>query len=182
VRLPAESSAVPVALPHRWEDDEELRSFGGTAVYATSFSLDEVPAAAEIDFGPAVPAAAGDAEEVGLRGRSFRVAVVPPVGEVAEVVVNGAPAGVVWGTPYRLPIGPHLRVGTNTLEVRVSNTAAGALAADPAIAARAAESARLFGRRFRMQDLDLATAGLSSGLLTVPRLLLSSQREETSTP
>jgi hypothetical protein len=61
------------------------------------------------------------------------------------------------------------------LELRVSNTAAGALAADPAVAARAEESARLFGRRFRMQDLDLATAGLSSGLLTVPRLLLSSE-------
>jgi len=179
VRLPAESPAVPVVLPHRWEDDKELRTYAGTAVYATSFSLDEVPVAAELDFGAAVPAAAGEAEEVGLRGRSFRAAALPPVGEVAEVVVNGTAVGVVWGTPYRLAIGRHLRVGANTLEVRVSNTAAGALAADPAVAARAEESARLFGRRFRMQDLDLATAGLSSGLLTVPRLLLT-EREEMS--
>jgi hypothetical protein len=173
VRFPGDEADAAVSLPHRWEDDEGLRSYAGTAVYATSFLLDEVPAAAELDFGAVAPAAAGDAEEVGLRGRSFRAAVVPPVGEVAEVVVNSTPAGVVWGTPYRLQIGHHLRVGPNTLEVHVSNTAAGALAADPAVVVRAEESARLFGRRFRMQDLDLAAAGLSSGLLTVPRLLLS---------
>jgi hypothetical protein len=183
VRLPPGSPAVPVVLPDRWEDDQALRSYAGTAVYSTSFSLDEVPATTELDFGAAVPAAAGEAEEVGLRGRSFRAAVVPPVGEVAEVVVNGTPAGVVWGTPYRLAIGRSLRVGVNTLEIRVSNTAAGVLAADPAVGARAEESARLFGRRFRMQDLDLATAGISSGLLAVPRLLLlGSQREETPSP
>jgi hypothetical protein len=103
---------------------------------------------------------------------------VPPVGEVAEVVVNGTTAGVVWGTPYRLPIGRYLRAGTNTLEIRVSNTAAAALAADPTVAARAERSARRHGRRFRMQDLDLATVGLNSGLLTVPRLLLSPESAE----
>jgi hypothetical protein len=173
LRLPLDAPETPVSLPHRWEDTASLRSFAGTGVYTTTVQLDHAPAAAELDLGDAVPRSAGSAEEAGLRGRSFRAAVVPPVGEVAEVVVNGAPVGVVWGTPYRLQIGRHLRAGANTLEVRVSNTAAAALAADPAVLARADESARLFGRRFRMQDLDLATAGLSSGLLTVPRLLLS---------
>jgi hypothetical protein len=182
VRLPSDAADAPVSLPHRWEDTASLRSFAGAAVYTTTVHLDDAPAAAELDLGAAAPSGARDTEEAGLRGRSFRAAVVPPVGEVAEVVVNGTPAGVVWGTPYRLAIGRHLRAGANTLRIRVSNTAAGALAADPAVAARAEESARLFGRRFRMQDLDLAGAGLSSGLLTVPRLLLSSRREETTTP
>jgi len=174
-----------VSLPHRWEDDPRRRTFSGTAVYTTTVPLDDRPAAAELDLGTATPVPAGSADEVGLRGRSFRAAVAPPVGEVAEIVVNGTRAGVLWGTPYRLAVGPYLRAGANTFQIRVSNTAAGALAADPAVQARAEESARLFGRRFRMQDLDLAEAGLSSGLLTVPRLLLvpdpSSDREETST-
>jgi hypothetical protein len=177
VRLPADALAAPVSLPHRWEDDAELRAYAGTAVYETSFELDEVPQGADLDLGPATPTRAGADEEVGLRGRSFRAAVVPPVGEIAEVVVNGTPAGVVWATPYRLPIGRHLCLGTNTLQLRVSNTAAGALAADREVAARAEASARRYGRRFRMQDLDLATAGLSSGLRGIPRLLVSATND-----
>jgi hypothetical protein len=173
VRLPVDAPPAPVSLPHRWEDDAELRAYAGTAVYETSFELDAVPEAADLDLGPTTQAQAGAVEEIGLRGRSFRAAVVPPVGEIAEVVVNGTPAGVVWGTPYRLAIGAHLQPGTNTLQLRVSNTAAGALAADPHVAERAEASARRYGRRFRMQDLDLASAGLASGLLSVPRLLVA---------
>jgi hypothetical protein len=175
VRLPGDAPPAPVTLPHRWEDSPELTSFAGIAVYTTTVHLDQAPAAADLDLGDATPVPAGDADEVGLRGRSFRAAAVPPVGEIAEVVVNGTPVGVVWGTPYRLAVGRHVRTGDNTVELRVSNTAAGALAADPAVAARAEDSARRHGRRFRMQDLDLAAAGLNSGLLTVPRLLLSSE-------
>ena len=115
VRLPRRRRRrLRSSLPHRWEDNEALRSYAGTALYATAFTLDEVPAAAELDLGPAVPVPAGGAEEAGLRGRSFRAAVVPPIGEVAEVVVNGTSAGVVWGTPYRLDVGPHLRGGANS--------------------------------------------------------------------
>ena len=32
VRLPADGPAAPVVLPHRWEDDEALRSYAGTAL------------------------------------------------------------------------------------------------------------------------------------------------------
>jgi alpha-L-rhamnosidase len=173
VRFAADAEAVPVSLPHRWEDTAELRSFSGTATYTTWVRLDEPPGSAELDLGPAIPVDAGGAEAVGLRGLSFRAAVVPPIGEVAEVVVNGEPAGIVWGTPYRLQLGRHLRAGANELQIRVSNSAANALAADPTVAIRAEASARRYGPRFRMQDLDLAMADVNSGLLAVPRLLVS---------
>ena len=43
------------------------------------------------------------------------------VRELAEVRVNGSPAGAVWHAPYRLDIGGVARPGRNRLEVRVAN-------------------------------------------------------------
>jgi hypothetical protein len=178
VRFPGDPEAVPASVPHRWEDTPELSHFSGTAIYTASVRMDHRPAAAELDLGAVMPVDAGADEEAGLRGRSFRAAVVPPVGEVADVVVNGSPAGVLWSTPYRLRIGHLLRAGANQIQIKVSNTAANALAADPFVRARADESARRHGRRFRMQDLGLATADVNSGLLAVPRLLVTHDRRD----
>ena len=41
--------------------------------------------------------------------------------EVAEVSVNGKPAGSVWHAPYRLDIAALARKGTNSLTVKVAN-------------------------------------------------------------
>jgi hypothetical protein len=43
------------------------------------------------------------------------------VGDLAEVRVNGKPAGAAWHAPYRLDIGPLVKPGRNSLEVRVAN-------------------------------------------------------------
>jgi hypothetical protein len=43
------------------------------------------------------------------------------VGDVAEVRVNGLPAGIAWKPPYRLDITRAIRPGDNHLEVRVAN-------------------------------------------------------------
>jgi hypothetical protein len=43
------------------------------------------------------------------------------VGDVAEVVVNGKPAGIAWKPPYEVDVGPLVVAGTNTVEVRVAN-------------------------------------------------------------
>ena len=123
-----------------------------------------------LDFGPALPLAADPDEAEGIRGRSFRAEVAPPVGEIAVVTVNGARAGVIWSSPYLLDVGAHLRPGANALEITVFNTAANALAADPTVAEWAAASEARWGRRFRMQELHRAADGVSSGLLTVPML------------
>jgi alpha-L-rhamnosidase len=43
------------------------------------------------------------------------------VREVADVFVNGKPAGSAWHAPYRIDIGSVTRAGKNKLEVRVAN-------------------------------------------------------------
>jgi len=40
---------------------------------------------------------------------------------LAEVVINGQSAGIVWKTPFRLEITNLLKPGDNTLEIKVTN-------------------------------------------------------------
>jgi hypothetical protein len=56
--------------------------------------------------------------------------------------------------------------------VKVSNTLANAVAADESTAVLVEQVEVMYGRRFRMQDLELADATVSSGLLAVPRLVV----------
>jgi len=112
------------------------------------------------------------ATEHGLVGPSYRVGVRAPVGEVAQVLVNGVDCGFAWAPPYRIDISEALRSGINKIEITVYNTAANALAEDEHITRLAAESEARYGRRFRMQDLDQAMATVRSGLLRVPALVL----------
>ncbi len=44
------------------------------------------------------------------------------VGDVAEITVNGTPVGDRIWAPYTIDVGSALRVGTNTISVRVTNT------------------------------------------------------------
>jgi hypothetical protein len=170
VRFHDDRQELPVTLPHRWEDAEERRHYSGAATYRTTVQLEGTPEAAVLDFGDPTPSSAGVAEEVGIRGRSFRAEVRTPVGDVASVRINGRDAGHVWHAPYRLPVTEFLTQGSNSIEITVHNTLANALAADTGVRAAAELSARVHGRRFRMQDLDLALEGVSSGLHAVPTL------------
>ena len=170
VQFPGEDS-VEVTLPHRWEDDPARQHFSGTVTYRTTFELDDLGTdRVLIDFGPTAPIDAGSTERAGVRGNSYRVEVLAPIGEVAQVVANGRAVGLLWAPPYRLDLGDHLRPGTNTIELQVSNTAANALAADTAIERLVQASREHYGRRFVMQDLDRALDGVSSGLLRIPTL------------
>jgi hypothetical protein len=54
--------------------------------------------------------------------------------------------------------------------VRVLNTTIGALRAGPGLAAAVEGVRRVDGRRFRMQDLELAQLPTTSGLREVPAL------------
>lgn len=79
-----------------WKDlplGEEGKAFSGTAVYETSFTL---PKAGEfvLDLGR--------------------------VDMIADVSLNGAPAGVLWARPYRLTLKG--KAGRNTLRIAVTGT------------------------------------------------------------
>ncbi len=164
-----------VELPHRWEEDARIGpDFSGTMGYAAQ--VVELPATGRLrlDFG----AGERDDREVvigGMENTSYRTKVVPPVREVVEVLVDGQAVGVVWAAPWRIDLGPvgvAVREGS-TITLRVSNTTSNALAADDTIAQWAGRAERLHGRRFRMQALDRALHGISSGLIGSPVLLVS---------
>lgn len=43
------------------------------------------------------------------------------VADVAELMVNGKPAGIAWKAPYRVDIGKIVKRGSNRVEIRVAN-------------------------------------------------------------
>jgi hypothetical protein len=171
VAFPGEEARL-VTLPHRWEDDPEHAGFSGTARY--EFAI-QVPADVEnalavtLRFGEPTPWSP-DRITAAYRPHSYRTFLDAPVGEVAEVRVNGRQVGAVWAPPYRLEIGSQIRPGRNVIEVAVSNTSVARLASDPAPARRAAEVRREYGERFRNQDIEHALDDVRSGLLCVPTL------------
>ncbi|HEU5485965.1 MAG TPA: glycosyl hydrolase [Microlunatus sp.] len=162
----------PVALPHRWEEDARVGpDFSGTLGYRTDISA--VPADGDVwlDLGEGTVSPPGPGGETGIEGHSYRVRLTPPVGEVVRVVVDDVPVAMLWAPPYTCELTGQL-VGKRsaTLRLEVSNTTANALAADDTVADWVADAERWHGRRFRMQALDRAREGLSSGLFTVPVL------------
>jgi hypothetical protein len=167
---PGSTGPVPVTLPHRWEADRT--GYSGSAAYETTLHIEPswLTGPVLLDFGPAEVAEAGSTDSKDIRGNSYRAHVSPPVREVAVVHVNGAESGILWAPPYALDITAHLTAGTNRLRIVVHNTAANALAADTAIHRAVEVSTARYGRRFRMQDLELALDGVSSGLLAAPSL------------
>ena len=164
-----------VNLPHVWENQAGRRQYSGAATYTTGCELGALPPEAHvvIDFGATSPTDVDGTYNAGMVGPSYRVAVIGPVGEIAEVRANGIACGIAWAPPYRVDITAAARSGWNEIEITVSNTAANALAADQHIIELAAQSEARYGRRFRMQDLDHATTSVRSGLLSVPTIVVS---------
>jgi hypothetical protein len=90
------AGALPGSLTA--SSDPLVKYFSGTTVYRNSFTL---------------PA--------GLKpGTPLRLDL-GQVGDVAEVTVNGKPAGIAWKPPYEVEIGALVGEGANTVEVRVAN-------------------------------------------------------------
>lgn len=106
--------AGPVALERLvpWMDlpiGKEGRAFSGTATYEASFVVPEGQADTDMVL------------DLGM------------VDMIAEVEVNGQPAGVVWCEPYRLPLRGLLKEGANSLTVKVTSTWYNRLAYDASI-------------------------------------------------
>ncbi|WP_068072378.1 glycosyl hydrolase [Novosphingobium lentum] len=90
--------AMPVLQPLDTSSDPGVRYFSGTATYSSSFTLAKLPPAGAplwIDLGA--------------------------IGDVAQVSVNGQPAGTTWFAPYRLDIARLAKPGRNTITVSVAN-------------------------------------------------------------
>ena len=84
-----------------WSDhkNEAIQYFSGTATYTKEFVLsDEM-----------------------LQSNKKIVLDLGSVSVIAEVIVNGKNAGVLWKSPFRINIGEFIKKGANTLEVSVTN-------------------------------------------------------------
>jgi hypothetical protein len=79
--------------------EEGIKYFSGTATYSTSFK----------------------AEKEIFQNAGKVVLDLGKVGDMAEVSVNGNPAGFVWKAPWRTDITGRLMKGTNTIVIKVTN-------------------------------------------------------------
>ncbi|WP_242123672.1 glycosyl hydrolase [Sphingobium sp. Sx8-8] len=93
-----ESVTMPALAPLEESKDSGIRYFSGTATYASHFTLPK-----------------------GMRRGAPLWIDLGKVGDVAEVRVNGTPAGTTWFAPHRLDIGKLVRASSNSLEVKVAN-------------------------------------------------------------
>lgn len=175
-----------VALPHRWEDDPRRADYSGAATYETTVSVqdDQLAGRVLLDLGSVSTDTDDVLGEPGLRDASYRAELAAPIGEVAQVVVNGVDCGWAWAPPYVVDVTDPLRAGENTVAVRVLNTGLGALRANTELAATIEAVTRTYGKRFTMQDLEVAHRPTTSGLRMVPSLWFqpSSGQRRTSRP
>jgi hypothetical protein len=116
--------------------DPAIRHYAGTAIYQSSFDLTEIPQDRNITL------ALGEA------------------GVIAKVIVNGSEAGTAWCEPWETAIGSHLKSGTNTLEIHVTNTWNNRLVADAGLPAADRQSYISEGNLFRPKD-PLLKSGLT---------------------
>jgi len=78
--------------------DPMMKYFSGSTIYRSSFVL-----------------------PVGFKSGTPLKLDLGRVGDVAQVTVNGKPAGIAWKAPYALEIGALAVAGENNVEVRVAN-------------------------------------------------------------
>lgn len=80
-------------------DNQGIKHFSGTASYKNSFQVSKKTLAANrnisLDLGEVL--------------------------DLAEVIVNGKSAGILWTTPFIIHIGDYVRPGVNQLEIKITN-------------------------------------------------------------
>lgn len=93
---PAETIALDKLASWTTFEDDKVKYYSGTALYATTFSMDEIP-----------------------EGELF--INLGEVGAMAEVKINGQEIGGTWISPFRLNTRDFLKTGENNLEIEVVN-------------------------------------------------------------
>lgn len=160
-------SGVEESMPTlvSWTDNAKTAYYSGVATYTKTFTLPVKPASGLpvlLDFGQGRPI------ENPPRHMGTQALLDPPIQVAAVVYVNGKKAGSVWHPPYRLDVTSLLKQGSNTLQVRVANTAINERAG------QALPEYRLlwerYGRRFEPQDMKNLKP-LPSGLLGSVQLI-----------
>lgn len=171
VRFDDEQEPTTVAAPHQWEAVPGRETYSGRAVYTRRVSVPDGADSVTLDFGEAEHHVLADPAASGLVEASFRAEVVPPVGVVAVVRIDGRVVDAVWRPPYRVDLTAHVTAGaSHELTVEVFNVTSHRLAVDEGLPAMVDTARQHHGRRFGMQALDLALADVASGMLAIPHL------------
>ena len=103
------------------------------------------------------PTTAEPAGSSGIEGHSYRVQLVPPVGEVVRVLVDDVPVATLWAPPYACDLTDQLR-GTGTVDA-----ATGGVEHDGQRPGRGRHRGRLGGRRGALARSPLPDAGPRAG-------------------
>ncbi|MDN3663961.1 glycosyl hydrolase [Algibacter miyuki] len=80
-------------------DNNAIKYYSGTATYQKNFNI---------------------SKKIFKKDTSFELDL-GSVGVIAEVIINGKNAGILWKAPFRINIDDFVKAGQNTLEVRVTN-------------------------------------------------------------
>jgi hypothetical protein len=141
-----------------WTDLKGHRFYSGEATYTNTFTLAPDLGPTFIDFGEGTPTI--DTRPPNANG--IHALLDPPIREAAIVSINGKLVGSLWHPPYYLDITPFIHPGTNTIEIRVTNTAINELAGQPPRDYTSLN--KKYGKRFDPQDMDNLKP-IPSGLL-----------------
>jgi hypothetical protein len=148
-----------------WTENPKTRYYSGVATYTKSFELSAKPEPGlpiELSFGEGTPITNPP------RHMGTQALLDAPIEVAAVVYVNGERAGSLWHPPYQLNVGALLKQGSNTIEVRVANTAINERAGQALPDYRLLWSE--YGRRFEPQDMQHLEP-LPSGLLGKVQLI-----------
>lgn len=148
-----------------WTDNPKTQYYSGVASYTKAFNVPhDLPhgAPAFLTFGKGTPI------QNPPRHMGTQALLTPPVRAAAVVFVNGRMAGTLWHPPYRVNVSKVLEPGSDTIEIRVANTAINERSGD------SLPNYRLlwmrYGRRFAPQDMKNLKP-LPSGILGTVELV-----------
>jgi hypothetical protein len=137
---------------HSWTDEPKFHFYSGTATYEKQITVSKRQTGGGgplfLDFGQVEPESITTTGGV-IRTRAFLEA---PIRDVAEVWINDQKVGVLWHPPYRIDIAKQLHPGSNSIRIRVANTAINELAGESQPDYRLLRS--LYGNAFQPQDMD----------------------------
>jgi hypothetical protein len=148
-----------------WTENAKTLYYSGVGTYTKSFDVNRKPAAGLpilLSFGKGTPIANPP------RHMGTQALLDPPIQVAAVMYVNGQRAGALWHPPYELNVTSLLKQGSNTIEVRVANTAINERAGQALPDYRLLWSE--YGRRFEPQDMNHLEP-LPSGLLGTVQLI-----------
>jgi hypothetical protein len=133
-----------------WTDSTATRFYSGEVRYMAKFTTEPLHGGEHMLLHFAASKPISDTQVAGTPG--MRAWLEPPIREAALVLVNRKPIGALWHAPYEIDVSPAVHAGTNTLELRVFNTAINELAGQPPRDYTALKAK--YGNRFQMQGMN----------------------------